>query len=157
MDTNIYWQVRGTYAERKAALADSKREWLEAAILDSEYNDFLRARADYKDGEKDERGHGKRLPYIGWFWRHLNFSDGKLPIGDCGEFIGFMPNNKWDYRERDTTPDEFAKIVSIIDEAMRLSEQGGDLHKIIAETYAKLDELWDYLSTLAMPVDQADD
>ena len=65
-----------------------------------------------------------------------------------------MPNNKWDYRERDTTPDEFAKIMAIIDEAMRLNQQGGDLSKIIAETHVKLDELWDYVTTLSISLEQ---
>lgn len=148
MDTNLYWGLRGDYAKRKSTLAAAKREWLEAAILDSEYNDFLRERADFKDGDADDQhGHGKRLPYIGWFWRHLNFSEGSLPLGDCGSFIGFMPNNKWDYPERDTTPDEFAAIMRIIDEAMAANEQGGDLSKIIASTNAKLDELWSLLQT----------
>ena len=41
---NPYWTIRGTYAERKEALASMSREWLEAAILDSEYNDFIRGR-----------------------------------------------------------------------------------------------------------------
>ena len=154
MDTNLYWQIRGTYAERKSALKASDRDWLEAAILDGEYNDFLRAHADYKEKDVDKHGHGKRLPYIGWFWRHLCFSEGKLPLGDCGDFVGFMPNNKWDYRERDTTPDEFAEIMAIIDEAMRLNQQGGDLSKIIAETHVKLDELWDYVTTLSISLEQ---
>lgn len=93
-------------AERKASLASKSKEWLEAAILDGEYNDFIRQRAD-NDGED----HGKRIPYIGWFWRHIEFSQPtSIPIGDCGEFIGFMANNKWDYPERCLTEDEAAHV-----------------------------------------------
>lgn len=145
---NLYWGLRGTYIERKEQLAKADRNWLEASILDSEYNRFLSKRSSYRDEDKDPYGHGKRLPYIGWFWRHLHFSAGAVPIGDCGEFIGFMANNKWDYPERMTTPEEFTQIMAIIDEAIRLDEQGGCLDKIIENTNEKLDELWTYLQTL---------
>lgn len=146
--TNLYVRLNGNYQQRKESLANASKEYLECAILDSEYNKFLSDRADYSDHEKDAHGHGKRLPYIGWYWRHLEFSSGLLPIGDCGDFIGFMANNKWDYPERDLTPEEFDKVMEIIDEAMRLSKQGGCLADIIKETNDKLDELWDYLQTL---------
>jgi hypothetical protein len=143
MDTNLYWAVRGTYAERKATLASMPREWLEAAILDVEYNDFISSRADDKNG--------KRVPYIGWYWRHITFSDlTSIPIGDCGEFIGFMANNKWDYPERRLKADEAAHIVSIIDEAMRLNQGGGNVAEIEASTNAKLREMWDYMQTLSV-------
>lgn len=148
MDTNLFWRLRGTYAERKNAVAGWDRALIEACIIDGEYNDFLRSRSDYGDGDADKHGHGKRLPYIGWYWRHLPFASGALPLGNCGSYIGFMANNKWGYDERDTTAEEFASIMVIIDEAMRLNEQGGDLSKIVERTHAKLDELWDYLQTL---------
>lgn len=152
MDTNLYWQVRGTYAERKAKLESMPREWLEAAILDSEYNSFIAERADFPpDSNEDERGHGKRVPYIGWFWRHIEFSNlTGIPIGQCGNFVGFMANNKWDYPERTLTAEEGAHVVAIIDEAMRLNQKGGELSKIAAETNSKLGELWDYMQTLSV-------
>lgn len=141
MDTNTYWAVRGNYAERKAKLADMPREWLEAAILDRQYNEFISALADDKDS--------KRVPYIGWFWRHIEFSDPtSIPIGDCGDFIGFMANNKWDYPERNLTAEEAAHVIAIVDEAMRLNQQGGNLAEIEAATNNKLRDLWDYLQTL---------
>lgn len=143
MDTNIYWAVRGTYAERKARLSSMPREWLESAILDGEYNDFISSRAD----DKTE----KRVPYIGWFWRHIEFSNPKqIPIGDCGEFIGFMANNKWDYPERFLSEDEAMHVISIIDEAMRLNQQGGDMSQITKNTNEKLGELWGYMQTLTI-------
>ena len=49
MDTNLYWRVRGTYDQRKEKLKNESKEFLEAAILDGEYNDFLRGRSDYRD------------------------------------------------------------------------------------------------------------
>ena len=143
MDTNVYFEVRGNYAERKAKLASLPREWLEAAILDGKYNEFLSSRADDKDS--------KRVPYIGWFWRHITFSDtARIPIGDCGEFVGFMANNKWDYPERWLSESEAAHVIAIIDEAMRLNQQGGNLAEIEASTNAKLRELWEYMQTLSV-------
>lgn len=146
METNVYWSVRGTYAERKAALAAMPREQLEASILDGQYNNFLSSRADDEDD--------KRIPYIGWFWRYIQFSNPtSIPIGDCGEFIGFMANNKWDHPERYLTLEESEKVIAIIDEAIRLSQQGGILADIEAATNAKLRELWDYMQTLAIEGD----
>lgn len=52
---------------------------------------------------------GKAVPYIGWFWRHVDFDDGEchelgiLPgIEDPFDSndkprVGFMVNNKWGY------------------------------------------------------------
>ena len=147
--TNLYLMLNGTYQERKQKLSEMPREFLEAVILDSEYNHFLSSRADYVDGEDDKHDSGKRVPYIGWYWRHIEFS-GDVPIGDCGDFIGFMANNKWDHPERNLTEEEKAEVLRIIDEAMVLSRKGGALREIMANTYAKLDELWDYMQTLTI-------
>lgn len=149
MDTNLYWGLRGNYEERKAKLAAQSREYLEAAILDSEYNEFLRSRSNYREGETQLRPGGKRIPYIGWFWRHVNFSDlERIPVGDCGEFKGFMPRNKWDYPERYLTLDEAKQVMAIIDAAMKANEQGGLLDNIIKETNAELDKLWEFFAGL---------
>lgn len=150
MDTNLYWTLRGSYATRKYKLSTAPREYLEASILDAEYNDFLRPRSDYKDGETDiHGGHGKRLPYIGWYWRHVTFHDlTTIQIGNCGPFVGFMPNNKWDYPQRMMTEDEGKRVMEIIDEAMKIDEEGGDVAKINEKVKAKLDELWVYMQTL---------
>lgn len=150
MDTNLFWMLRGNYAERKALLAAAKREFLEAAILDMEYNDFLRSRADAKDSDadKDDILNGKRIPYMGWFYRHLNFSEGCLPLGFSGGYVAFMATNKWDNDERDTTPEEFEQIMAYIDAAMKANERGGALSEIVAGTNAELKKLRDYLQTL---------
>lgn len=147
--TSLYFNLRGTYAERKQQLSEWPRDYLESAILDGEYNDFLRDRADYRETDNDPTGHGKRIPYIGWFWRHVEFSRGTFPIGFTSDFNGFMENNKWGYNERNATPDEFAAILTIIDEAMLANQQGGQLSQIIANTNAALERLWDYFQTLS--------
>lgn len=149
MSTQLYFSLTGNYAERKRKLSEFTREYLEAATLDEIYNDFLRDKSNYKETDQNQIiPGGKRLPYIGWFWRHLEFSSGALPIGHCGEFIGFMANNKWDYPERSTTPEEFAAIMEVVDEAMRLNSEGGDLREIWKNTYNKLDELWPLLQSM---------
>lgn len=40
---------------------------------------------------------GKVIPYIGWYWRDVDFDAPYVVLGDCGFFIGFMENNKWGY------------------------------------------------------------
>ncbi len=47
---------------------------------------------------------GKAIPYVGWFWRYIDFTDRLslyYPSGSGGfdvpVFFGFMQNNKWDY------------------------------------------------------------
>ena len=57
---------------------------------------------------------GKLVPYIGWFWRNVNFNADYVHLGivppmyvdDPDYFehnptpkVGFMENNKWDYPE----------------------------------------------------------
>jgi hypothetical protein len=51
---------------------------------------------------------GKAVPYIGWFWRSVDF-DRPISFGDCGVFVGFMENNKWGYPEYDLTPEQDAE------------------------------------------------
>jgi hypothetical protein len=139
-----------TYAERKSDLARMPRERLEAKILDEAYNKFAGQYADIaSDSDADPRGHGKRIPYIGWYWRDVEFSDpNSIYIGHCGEFVGFMVKNKWDYQERRLTTEEASRVIGLLDEAMELDCRGGLLTEINARVYSKLDELWEYMQTL---------
>jgi len=73
---------------------------------------------------------GKAVPYIGWFWRDVDFDAETYSFGICrstgtaingmiledpSTFVGFMENNKWDYAyTRDTTPEEWWNIKSLI-------------------------------------------
>lgn len=145
-------RLTGSYADRKKELSGVSREFLEQCALDAAYNEFLSSRDEYGKDEDDKHGHGKRIPYIGWFWRNVDFHDlSSIPIGDCGEFVGFMENNKWDYPQRRLTQEEGEKIVEIIDEAISLSFKGGVLSEIDLAVNTKLDELWDYMQTLKVP------
>jgi hypothetical protein len=150
VDTNLYFRLRGTYEERRQKLEAMPPEYLRAAILDSEYNEFLRSRSDADDKDEDygEILNGKRVPYLGWFWRHLEFHEGKLPLGFCDGYVGFMANNKWDYHERNTTPEEFVSIMGFIDAAMTAGEAGGELTTIHRNIRAELKKLRDYVQTL---------
>jgi hypothetical protein len=151
MNTNIYWSLRGRYGEKKKKLSEMERKWLEDIIIDKQYNSFLSDFCNYDKAHdtRDRHGHGKRIPYIGWFWRHVPFSSAEeISIGNCGHFIGFMPNNKWDYPERYMTKEEAEKVIGIIDEAMRLDQQGGDVSEIQQQIFACLETIWDYMQTL---------
>lgn len=147
--TNLYFALRGNYQEKQEKLASWSKEFLEAAILDSEYNRFMEDWADHnsESDEYDVGGCGKRIPYIGWYWRHVTFH-GDIPIGDCGEFIGFMVNNKWDYPERNLTESEKMEVMRIIDEAMEENSKGGIFEDIRKKVEDKFTELWEYMQTL---------
>ena len=59
---------------------------------------------------------GKCVPYIGWFWRPVDFTKpirlGSLP----DRFVGFMENNKWGYHEWVTTRDQSLLITQLLEE-----------------------------------------
>lgn len=84
----------------------------------------------------------KPIPYIGWWWRMVDFNspyyefgvvptgtpaatmhngDTVTPIGPFSEndYIGFMENNKWDYPySRKTEPDEWAELKRLLEVAV---------------------------------------
>jgi hypothetical protein len=112
------------------------------------YNNFLREWADYDITEDDPHGHGKRVPYIGWFWRDVDFAERRIPLGHCGDFIGFMRSNKWNHPERVATPGEFAKIIEIIDGAIAESKKRGSREDVRENVNVELTKLWAYMQTL---------
>lgn len=65
-------------------------------------NERMREVAD--DGDFEAFG-GKAVPYIGWYWRDVDFDAdhcylGVIPSGADGNYkplVGFMENNKWGY------------------------------------------------------------
>lgn len=74
---------------------------------------------------------GKCVPYIGWFWRDVDFdaptcSFGIMPAGtdEIGSpatavpTVGFCENNKWGYEEIEATPEQFANIKRLLIEAV---------------------------------------
>ena len=75
-------------------------------------------------------GTGKLFPYVGWFWRPVEWDRGckrgyslyipcdpasrydpdDMPGDEEPDFIGFMENNKWDYATKWCTADAFRLI-----------------------------------------------
>ena len=53
------------------------------------------------DKDEFEIQGGKCIPYIGWFWRDVDFDSDGCSIGIVipGELKGFIENNKWGYQE----------------------------------------------------------
>jgi len=128
-------------------------EALTAMAANTLLNDWCAGAADYSHTEADSRktdphGHGKRLPYIGWYWRSVDFAGKRISVGDCGEFIGFMENNKWDYPERLLTAEEADHVIGLLWRAREESGRGGLLSETLAARDAVLIELWDWMQTL---------
>lgn len=134
--------------ERKT-LVKKGAEALAVEIINSKLNRLVGGYADYDQDEDDANEHGKRVPYIGWYWRSVDFASPEpyIPIGHCGEFVGFMENNKWDYPQRSLEPDEVAQVLTIVTEAYKLDRSGGTLADITKNTKNKLAELWPLLQT----------
>jgi hypothetical protein len=77
---------------------------------------------------------GKAVPYIGWYWRQVDF-DSPISFGDCGEFVGFLENNKWGYPEFTLTPEQDAEVKTGLREL------------VAAPTYGKCRAFWDRVQT----------
>lgn len=111
-------------------------------------NDWCADVADFGDRDDDPEGHGKRLPYIGWYWRSVDFARKRITVGDCGDFIGFMENNKWDHPERDLTPEEVDHVLELLWRARAAAGRGGLLSEAWAARDEVLRELWDWMQGL---------
>lgn len=141
-----------TYLERLEQLKRASHEELLGMVLNDEYNDFVGQHADWKDGEDESFGKGgKRVPYVGWYWRHVDWKDLEhIPIGDCGDFVGFMIRNKWDYPQRYLTRIEALDVIQIVDVAQAAWNRGGLLSDLCKARDAELKKLWDYMQTLTV-------
>lgn len=72
----------------------------------------------------------KCIPYIGWYWREVDFSrdiwlgytDGGG--GDIPDFVGFMENNKWGYPTLKCTDEQGIKIKSLLVKAVTQPSNG---------------------------------
>lgn len=137
-----YFTVRGdTIEDIQANLAKNSKDDLVGLVINNRLNEFVGHWADKGEGDS------KFIPYVGWFWRSTDFVGRHIAIGDCGEFIGVMENNKWDYPERELTVTECDQVIAIILEAKRLSEEGGLATDISKKTRDKLAELWPLFQT----------
>jgi hypothetical protein len=78
--------------------------------------------------------HGKTIPYLGWYWREVDFSK-PVTLGDGGSFIGFMENNKWGYPEWQATKEQSQAIRAMLEDA------------VTVPTTEKLQAVFDYIQT----------
>src|SRR5690348_12365460 len=101
------------------------RTWQELAAhyptveaANDEYNRQVSAWSDYEANEPGATSSGKRIPYIGWFWRDANFAELRIPIGRTPDgFTGVMESNKWGYDSRYLTHDEAQRFRDLLDTA----------------------------------------
>lgn len=149
MSDSLYWFAPDKGAvDFRALLAKTDRNDLERMLFNARYNDFCSARCDVDDDKFPHVENGKRIPYMGWFWRSVNFYDRRITIGFRGGYVGFMGNNKWDHDERDLSAPEVDKLMGFLDAAMQESRKGGDLAEIVKNVNGKLDELRAWMQTL---------
>jgi hypothetical protein len=83
---------------------------------------------------------GKCIPYIGWYWREVDFAQpfylGYVLMGadafwgiKCDGFAGFMENNKWGYPERKVTSKQQKEIRKLLEIAV-LTPSNNTLQKV---------------------------
>ncbi len=73
---------------------------------------------------------GKSIPYIGWFWRNVNFDTKTHTFGIMDieneddepsssiRIVGFMENNKWDYDEKVCPEELWEEIKDLLEWAV---------------------------------------
>jgi len=65
---------------------------------------------------------GKSIPYVGWFWRTVNFGIGRGPITQFGILpggeVGFMERNKWGYSSVTATDEQWENIKELLEDAV---------------------------------------
>jgi hypothetical protein len=97
-------------------------------LVNDIYNDEIREYADFADGDSaNDTTTGKRIPYIGWFWRDTDFAERNITIGKAtvesgyaeSGYVGVMEKNKWDYPERQMTPEEAATFIDFLEQARK--------------------------------------
>ena len=123
-------------------------------IINTHYNSFIERYSSFDIDENlidktiaGGKAYGKRVPYIGWYWRNVDFVNKSISIGNCGDYIGVMENNKWDYPERLLTENECDQVINIIDEAIIKSQEGGNVKSIRDNTVETLEKLWPLFQT----------
>lgn len=105
------------------------------------YNQRIAEVADFEGGDTpyDDTSNGKRVPYMGWVWRDVDFANKRIPIGVAESgYVGIMESNKWGYAERLMTQEEAAMFMGFLESAFGLWAQGAQEHaeNIFAELRA---------------------
>ena len=117
-------------------------------LVNEKVNDMIANISDYSPNNKDPHGHGKRIPYIGWYWRSIDMFNNNVFVGDCGDFIGVMQNNKWGYPERKMTNDEYKELKERLFQILSFWNGWGNIGENFRKTDNLAEELWAWMQTL---------
>jgi len=92
-----------------------------------ELNEVIGEVCDESDEHDFEAFGGKVIPYIGWFWREVDFDEEDYSFGvipadaefiDCqdglGNKVGFMENNKWGYPYVQANKEQWKEIKKLL-------------------------------------------
>jgi hypothetical protein len=146
-----------TFDEARVDLAGWRHEDLVDLVLNDHLNGFISDWADRKDddaaplaGLLTHNESGKRVPYIGWYWRDVDFAAKRITIADCGDFIGFCENNKWGYDQRDLTDDEADQVIALLWKALN-ARGAGPYSETIAAKDTAFHELWTLMQSFTIP------
>jgi len=102
-------------------------------VTSDELNEAISAICD--DNSLYEAFGGKCIPYIGWFWRRVNFDQPDHEFGvllpNTSESdpnpvarVGFMENNKWDYDYVYCPHDKWVEIKELLEAAVMSPSHG---------------------------------
>ncbi len=94
-------------------------------MTSAELNEKLASISDEDEKYGYEAFGGKAIPYIGWYWRSVDFDAvdgylfGILPVVDGLDSndvprVGFMENNKWDYDHVRATEAQWSEIKRLL-------------------------------------------
>lgn len=146
--SSLTWLGRGGNCnEFRELLGSIPRQELESALFNERYNQFCSEWCDSSVYELPE-GNGKRIPYLGWFWRECSFYERDITVGFLANgYVGIMENNKWGHPERTLTNEEFDTLMSHLDNAIKASLSGSNRRENVL---ARLAQLHDWMQTLKL-------
>ena len=122
-----------------------------AELVNWLYNWWISQTSDANENDRDYNDclHGKRVPYMGWSWRHSDFMNKRISLGKTGGYVAVMENNKWGYAGRMMSEEECNIFIDFIDRAIVEKGKGGVLSNILDARNAVLLEMRQWLQTLA--------
>lgn len=106
-------------------------------MTSDELNDAI---ARLEDGEPigapELTGSGKVVPYVGWFWRTVDF-DARITLALCEEWAGFCEKNKWGYDEALLSVEASARVRAACETFVTTPAK-----ESAAEVYATIQREW---------------
>lgn len=117
-------------------------------LVNMVYNSYISNLSDNDENPMFESTYYKKVPYIGWFWRDIDVIKKDVSIGNCGDFIGIIENNKWEYPDRYMTEEEVDILIGYIDKTMEVWNKGGQASELVLKQDTILKELCNWMQTL---------